>query len=56
MRLIGTKGYISYNPVFAHRQFGYSILEAPTPIALIALARYYKDESVIEILCQIRSA
>ena len=34
--LLGTKGGISYNPILAHRQFGYPMLDKPNNFLLAA--------------------
>jgi len=50
------QGCINYNPVLAHRQFGYSIKGSPTFDALTTLLISYKDGGATEVLCDIRNA
>jgi len=53
---MGIRGCINYNPVLAHRQFGYPIIGAPTPTVLVLFVCYYQDGFVNDTLCQIRNA
>jgi len=50
------RGCINYNPVLGHRQFGYPIRGAPTPVVLAPFVCYYQDGFVSSTLCQIRNA